>query len=122
MLDYVDISAGGETRTNVYFYQANQFAFQKNGMERNPWDSAVQFKDELIRRKFPSRKRIQGNLSVYGGGPSSAKLSMVLERPDLLLDSLQWKSHSACRRSWWLDKAFGKLDLTAGSARWERMS
>ena len=52
-LDYVDVTAGGETQKSAYFYQANQFAFQKNGMDRNPWDSAVQFKDELIRKKFP---------------------------------------------------------------------
>ena len=53
-LDYVDVTAGGETKQDIYFYQANQFAWQKNGMERNPWDSAVQFKDELIRKTFPA--------------------------------------------------------------------
>jgi len=52
-LDYVDVTAGGESRKNLYFYQANQFAWQMNGLERNPWDSAVQFKDELIRKTFP---------------------------------------------------------------------
>ena len=52
-LDYVDVTAGGETKQDIYFYQANQFAWQKNGLERNPWDSAVQFKDELIRKTFP---------------------------------------------------------------------
>jgi len=48
-LDYV----GGESKQNIYFYRANQFAFQKNGMDRNPWDSAVQFRDELITKTFP---------------------------------------------------------------------
>ena len=52
-LDYVDVAAGGEARQNTYFYQANQFVWQKNGMARDPWDSAVQFKDELISKVFP---------------------------------------------------------------------
>ncbi len=30
-LDYVDVTAGGETKKNLYFYKANQFAFQQNG-------------------------------------------------------------------------------------------
>ena len=54
-LDYVDITAGEETLENQYFYQANQFVFRKNGLDRNPWDSAVQYKDELITRTFASR-------------------------------------------------------------------
>ena len=58
-LDYMDVTAGGETRKSTYFYQANQFAFQKNGMERNPWDSAVQYKDELIRKTFPPESGVE---------------------------------------------------------------
>ena len=56
VLDYVDVRAGGETREKTYFYQASQFAFQKNGVERNPWDSAVQFRDELIARRRSRRR------------------------------------------------------------------
>jgi hypothetical protein len=41
-LDFVDITAGGESKLNAYFYEAQQFAFRKNGLDRNPWDSAVQ--------------------------------------------------------------------------------
>ncbi len=56
-LDYMDVTAGGKTKRGLYFYRANQFAFAQNGMEQNPWDSAVQFKDELISKRFPPRKR-----------------------------------------------------------------
>jgi hypothetical protein len=40
-LDYVDITAGSQTKKNIYFYQASQFAFAENGMGRNPWHSAA---------------------------------------------------------------------------------
>ena len=53
-LDYCDLTAGGQTKKNIYCYQAGQLAFQAAGMERNPWDSAVQFRDELIRRQAPA--------------------------------------------------------------------
>ncbi|MCX8091030.1 MAG: glycosyl hydrolase, partial [Verrucomicrobiae bacterium] len=47
-LDYVDVTVGAETRSNVYFYAAQQWVFQKHGLPRNPWDNAVQFKDEIL--------------------------------------------------------------------------
>ena len=80
----MDITAGGETKQDIYFYQANQFAWQKNGMERNPWDSAVQFKDELIRKTFPRRQRLHGELQVHASKSAVPKdLAIVIERPDL---------------------------------------
>ncbi|MFQ6036253.1 MAG: glycosyl hydrolase, partial [Sedimentisphaerales bacterium] len=51
-LDYVDVTASGQAKKNIYFYQASQFAFAKNGLSRNPWDSAVQFRNELIKKTF----------------------------------------------------------------------
>ncbi|NLX56733.1 MAG: hypothetical protein GXY58_16625 [Planctomycetaceae bacterium] len=51
-LDFVDITAGDESRQNVYFYRANQLAWEQNGLPRNPWDSAVQYQDELISKSF----------------------------------------------------------------------
>ncbi len=141
-IDYVDISAGGETRSNVHFYQANQFAFQKNGLERNPWDSAVQFRDNLISRTFPpgSGFTVGYRFTITGAVPDA--LEIVIERPDLYTMSCNgrplqvpasskpqfWKSSqedpAAARpvqpspefKEWWLDKSFGRIPL-AGLAR-----
>ena len=50
-LDYVDVTAGGETRTNQYFYAANQFAWQKNGMARDfSWERSARGYVELYAR------------------------------------------------------------------------
>jgi hypothetical protein len=46
------VRAGDEARTDTYFYQASQFAFQRNGAQSDPWNSAVQFRAELITLKF----------------------------------------------------------------------
>ncbi len=82
-LDYVDVTAGGETRSNQYFYAANQFAWQKNGMPRDPWDSAVQFKDELIAKTFPANSGFEATYRFTIEGPVPTNLAIVIERPDL---------------------------------------
>jgi hypothetical protein len=118
-LDYVDITAGGETKENVYFYQASQFAFAKNGMERNPWDSAVQFRDELITKKFAANSGFAAVYSFTINGEVRRPLQIVIERPDLYSITCNGKSVSPIKGQWWLDKAFGRIDISeaAGPGR-----
>jgi len=110
-LDYVDITAGGETKTNIYFYGAGQFAFQKNGMPRNPWDSAVQFKDELITKKFAPDSGFTASYKFTVEGAVPKNLAIVIERPDLYTITCNGQSVKARPGDWWLDKAFGKIPL-----------
>ena len=110
-LDYVDITAGGEMKKNVYFYKANQFAFQKNGMERNPWDSAVQFRDELISKTFAPDSGFEATYDFIIAQQVPEKLYIVIERPDLYTITCNDKPVSANKGEWWLDKAFGKIDI-----------
>ncbi len=113
VLDFVDLSVGGETRTNLYFYRASQLAFQKNGMERNPWDSAVQFRDELITRKFPEKSGFEASYRFVVAEKVPASLTLVVERPDLYAITCNGRKVEAQPGAWWLDKAFGKIDLAA---------
>ncbi len=114
-IDYVDITAGGQKKQNIYVYQANQFAFQKNGMERNPWDSAVQFKDELITKKFPPDSGFEAAYKFTIEQRLPEPLYIVIERPDLYSITCNGEEVSAKRGSWWLDKAFGKIDITSAA-------
>jgi hypothetical protein len=111
-LDYVDITAGGETKKNIYFYKASQFAFAKNGMERNPWDSAVQFRDELISRTFSSDSGFEATYRFIIEQRVPGRLCIVIERPDLYSIKCNGKTVSAMKDKWWLDKAFGKIDIS----------
>ncbi len=110
-VDFVDITAGGETKKNVYFYKAGQFAFQKNGMERNPWDSAVQFQDELIKKTFSPDSGFEATYRFIIEQQVPKRLSIVIERPDLYAITCNGKPISAKKDSWWLDKAFGRIDI-----------
>jgi hypothetical protein len=115
-LDYVDVTAGGETKRDIYFYQANQFAWQKNGLERDPWDSAVQFKDELIRKTFPPGSGFTASYKFSIESAVPKDLAIVIERPDLYTITCNGHTVKAKRNDWWLDKAFGRIGI-ASSAR-----
>ncbi|MGA2865718.1 MAG: glycosyl hydrolase [Verrucomicrobiota bacterium] len=120
-LDYVDITAGGETRSNLYFYQANQFAWQKNGLERNPWDSAVQFKDELISKKFPAGSGFEATYRFQVEGAAPANLAVIIERPDLYTITCNGQAVTATPGAWWLDKSFGRIELASAARAGENV-
>ena len=110
-LDYVTITAGTETLSNAYFYAASQFAFRKNGMERNPWDSAVQFGDELISRTFPPDSGFTATYQFTIADAVPPNLEAVVERPDLYTITCNGNPVVASPGRWWLDRAFGRISL-----------
>jgi len=114
-LDYVDVTAGGETKKDAYYYQAGQFAFKKNGMDRNPWDSAVQFKDELITRKFAEDSGFEATYHFTIDGTVPSNLVIVIERADLYSITCNGQPVSPAKDRWWLDKAFGVIELTGAA-------
>jgi hypothetical protein len=116
VLDYVDVQAGGERLDRTYVYQAAQFAFRKNGVERNPWDSAVQFKDELVTHAFPPSSGASATYRFTIRDRVPASLAVVVERPDLYAVACNGRPVTAARGQWWLDRSFGRIDLS-GAAR-----
>jgi hypothetical protein len=110
-LDFVDVTAGGKSRTNIYVYAANRFVWQQNGMDQNPWDSAVQFKDELISKKFPANSGFSATYKFNVEGNPPSDLAIVIERPDIYHVSCNGSPLSWTRGEWWLDRAFGRIPL-----------
>jgi len=110
-LDYVDVTAQGETKKNLYFYRASQFAFAKNGMPRNPWDSSVQFRDELIKKTFDAGSGFEATYRFAIEQRVPERLSIVIERPDLYTITCNGQAISAEKGAWWLDKSFGRIDV-----------
>jgi hypothetical protein len=114
-LDHVDIKAGGEAKEHVYFYQANQMAFVANGLERNPWDSAVQLRDEFIRKTFPSESGFDAAYRFTIEGRVPERLWIVIERSDLYSITCNGTPVTAAKGEWWLDKSFGKVDISSAA-------
>ncbi len=115
VLDYVDLQAGGEKQTSTYFYPAGQFLFQKNGFERNPWDSAVQFRDELISRKIPANDGFEAHYRFRIEGPVPRDLAVVVERPDLYTVTCNGQAVTPAKGAWWLDRAFGRISISSAA-------
>jgi len=113
VLDYVDITAGGETKKDTYVYQASQFAFQKNGMDRNPWDSAVQFRDELITKTFPPESGFEVTYRFIIDQAVPKSLWVVVERADLYTITCNGKPVRPVKGEWWLDKSFHRIDIAS---------
>jgi hypothetical protein len=115
VIDYMDVSAGGDSRTDTYFYQGSQFAFRQNGIPRNPWDSSVQFRDELISVKFPPASGVRAayRFNIVGRVPPS--LFAVVERADLYNVACNGLPVKPLENSWWLDRSFQKIDIVAAA-------
>jgi alpha-L-rhamnosidase len=134
-LDYVDVTAGGETKADTYFYAAQQFAFQKNGLDRNPWDSAVQFKDEIISKKFAPDSGFTASYKFTIEDSVPTNLAIVIERPDLYTITCNGRPVAAevtgripfsdeqsplphyqpVFANWWLDKSFGRIPIASAA-------
>jgi hypothetical protein len=116
ILDYVDVEAGGELKTSLYWRQAAEFIFKKNGLQGNPWDHAVQFRDELLKTTFPAESGFRATYHFTVETAVPGRLLAVVERPDLYLITCNDIELKAQPGVWWIDRAFGLLDIS-GAAR-----
>ncbi|HUT93606.1 MAG TPA: glycosyl hydrolase [Thermoguttaceae bacterium] len=114
-LDHMDVTAGGETKKDLYFFQAAQFVFQKHGLDGNPWERAVQLRDQLITKKFPPESGFEATYRFTIEGQVPNPLAIVIERPDLYTITCNGKPVAAKQGDWWLDKSFGRIDVSSAA-------
>ena len=114
-LDYVDVTAGKESRKNIYFWKANEFAFQAHGLKGNPWDCGVQFRDETIRQRFPNESGVEVSYRFTIADRVPDKLWIVIERPDLYTIACNGQPVTQSTGQWWLERSFGKIDIRAAA-------
>jgi hypothetical protein len=79
----------------------------------------VQYKDELISKTFPPESGFEVTYRFTIDGPVPPPLWIVIERPDLSSITCNGKPITPAKDSWWLDKAFGKIDITAAAKQGE---
>ena len=112
-LDYVDLQIGDESQKSIYFFKAAQTIFQKHGLPQgDPWSRAVQFGDELITKTFPADSGFTASYRFTIDGTVPKDLEIVIERPDLYTITCNGQPVEAAEGKWWLDKAFGRIDLS----------
>jgi len=112
-LDYCDITLGGKTEIDLYFYQAQQKAYQHHGLDRNPWDNAVQFKRTILDKdNFAPASGFEAAFHFSLAEEVNQKsMRAVVERPELFRIAVNGKPVQPLEGEWWLDKAFGVYDI-----------
>jgi hypothetical protein len=116
-LDYCDLVLGGRTEKDLYFYDAQRKTFEAHGLGRNPWDSAVQYKTNILDLdKFPANSGFEAVFwfrAVKGDAHDFAALRAVVERPELFRVFVNDREVKALPGEWWLDRAFGVFPVGA---------
>jgi hypothetical protein len=84
-------------------------------MDGDPWDRAVQFRDELISKRFPPASGFEATYRFTIRDRVPSPLHIVIERPDLYAVTCNGKPVSALPGNWWLDRCFGRIDISAAA-------
>jgi hypothetical protein len=116
-LDHCDLVLGGRRERGLYFYEAQRRAFQFHGLERNPWDSAVQYKTNILDLdKFPGDSGFEavfGFRAVKGDALDFRDVRAVVERPEVFRVSVNGRAVEPAPGEWWLDRAFAVYPIGA---------
>ena len=113
-LDYCDLTLNGQTEKDLYFYDAQLKTYKANGLDRNPWDSAVQYKTNILDKdRFSKDSGFEATyrFSLAAGTPN--RIVAVIERPKLFQVFINGKKAEPIPELWWLDKAFGVFPVDA---------
>ena len=100
ILDYVDVTAGGETKNGVFWRNAAELTFKKNGLRGNIWDHAVQFGDELLKTPFAADSGFEATYHFTIEGAVPQRLFAVVERPDIYTITCNGVPVSATPGAW----------------------
>jgi hypothetical protein len=110
-LDYCDLVLKGRTEKDLYFYDAQRKTFQAHGLEKDPWDSAVQYVTNILDLdKFPADSGFEAVFdfrTVKGDVQDFADLKAVVERPELFRVLINGREVPPLPGEWWLDRGFG---------------
>jgi hypothetical protein len=115
-LDYCDLTIDGKTEKDLYFYEAQLRTFKAHGLDRNPWDSAVQYRTNILDQdRFPAESGFEASFHFdVGAGFVKMPFAVVVERPHLFKVFVNGQETSPLDGQWWLDKAFGVYAGAAG--------
>ena len=117
-LDYCDLRLGGKLEKDLYFYEAQRKTFHHHGLDRNPWDSAVQYKTNILDLdKFPASSGFEADYWFEADpGVNLGSLQLVVERPTVYHVSVNGHEINPVEGKWWRDRAFGVFDIGALAA------
>lgn len=111
ILDYVDVTAGSESASGVFWKKAADISFKQNGLRGNIWDHCVQFRDELIHTEFAPDSGFEARYHFTVEGAVPGNLSVVIERADLYTVTCNGITVTPGADGWWLEPGFPKISI-----------
>lgn len=108
VLDYVDYEVNGTKQKGAYFYDAQTAVYKAHGFDKNPWDNAVQFKDEILQRDhFPADSGFEFQYPfTIDGFDDMPALEFVVERGGLYSVSINSHAVKPNPGKWRIDRSF----------------
>ncbi|MDD8020312.1 MAG: glycosyl hydrolase [Acidobacteriota bacterium] len=112
-IDYCNLILAGRVEKDLYFYAAQKKTFNFHGFNGNPWDSSIQFQDNLITRNhFPPGTGFKAEFHFYIlPGVDLSSLRLVVERPSLFRVQVNGQLLKPEAGSWWLDQSMAVFAL-----------
>lgn len=112
VIDFCDLNIKGTSTKEMYVYQANTQAYKAYGFDRDPWDNAVQYQSEILKRDtFPAGSGFTADYWLnIGKGVNLDGMKLVAERPGIFKVSVNGKTVVPTGETW-LDKDFAVYSL-----------
>ena len=110
-LDFCRLSVGGKQMDPMYTQKANAMLWRHYGMS-DPWETAVQFKREMVERDTFHAEPIDVHYPFFiEKGTRLSDMSAIVERPDVFRVLVNGKPVKAYRQDRLLDARMGVFDL-----------
>ena len=111
-LDYMTLTLGNETLEDEYFYRANAWFWRKKGYPMSPWDNGVQFRNELITKKFEDDSGFEIVYKFVKSDAPVNDLRFVTENPEMYEVFCNGQKIPRIPGDWKFDRAFGVFDIS----------
>jgi hypothetical protein len=114
-LDRCDLTVGGVTTKDLYYYEAQKRAWQAHGFGANPWDNAVQYRTNILDRDtFNVNSGFTAEFHArMGSGVDTRGMRVAVERPGVFRVAVNGTAVKPVKGAWWLDQSFGVYDIGA---------
>jgi hypothetical protein len=115
VVDYLDVTAGKETKKSINNYRATAFAFAANGMKFNPAMAAIQFRDEYLSMKFPKESGFTATYRFKIEKRLPRRLQVVVEMANHYSITCNGRQVKPIKGAWFIDRAWGKIDISSAA-------
>lgn len=112
-IDFCNLHIGNEVYNDLHVYDATDKAFRfHNFVNGNPWNTSVQYKNNIIRRDTFSAGGFRAAYKfTVMPGVNRQGMEIVAEQPSLFTVSINGKPLQPIKNKWWLDREMGVYSI-----------